>query len=136
MQKTLPLALFILLLLSGCSSKTSPEAAYEKTGTVEHRVISVKEGGGEGVGAMIGSVVGSLSGNDRISSSIGTIVGGVAGAFAGRELSRYDSSELRIGLDDGDTVLVNTDDLSIKSGDRVKVVKEPNQFPKVEKIAY
>ena len=136
MQKILLSSLFLLAVLSGCSSTAGPDASYDKTGTVEHRVLSVKEGNGESLGGMIGSVIGSLAGNDSLSSALGVIAGGVAGSYVGKEVSRYDSSELTIGLDDGDSIVVNTQDLSIKNGDRVQVSKEPNQFPSVEKIAY
>ncbi|MFT5660709.1 MAG: outer membrane lipoprotein SlyB [Sulfurimonas sp.] len=137
-QKALIGSLFFIFIfiLSGCSTLSSPDASYEKTGTVENRVLSVKQGSGGSLGGMIGSVAGSFAGNDALSSALGAIVGGVAGSYVGKEVSRYDSSELSIGLDDGDSVMVHTKDLSIQNGDRVKVVKEANQFPTVEKIAY
>ena len=129
-------ALLLTLFLSGCTSATSPDASYKKMGTVEHRELSVKEGGGGSLGGMIGSVVGSLAGNDSLSNALGVIAGGVAGSYLGKEVSRYDSSRLSISLDNGKHVTVDTKDLSIQDGDRVKVIKEANQFPRVEKIAY
>ena len=136
-MKRIFLSTFILFLLfSGCSTTTGPHANYTKTGTVEYREVSVKDGGGAPLGGMIGSVVGSLAGNDNLSNALGVIFGGIAGSYIGEELSRYDSSELTIGFDDGDSVMVSTRDLSIQIGDRVKVIKKANQFPKVEKIAY
>lgn len=128
--------LVLFLLFSGCSSTTGPHANYTKNGTVEYRELSVKDGGGAPLGGMIGSVIGSLAGNDNLSSALGVIFGGIAGSYIGEEISRYDSSELTIGFDDGDSVIVSTRDLSIHVGDRVKVIKEANQFPKIEKIAY
>ena len=136
MQKIFLSSLFLLVLVSGCASTVGPDASYTKAGTVEHRVLSVKEGNGGSLGDMIGSVIGSLAGNDSLSSALGVIAGGVAGSYVGKEMSRYDSSELTIGLDDGDSIVVNTQNMNIENGDRVKVTKEPNQFPTVEKIAY
>jgi len=129
-------SLLIAFLFVGCSSTSGPDASYEKTGTVEYRELSVKEGGGASLGGMIGSVVGSLAGNDSLSNALGVIAGGVAGSYVGKEVSRYDSSELTIGFDEGGSVVTTTRDLSIQAGDRVKVIKEPNEFPRVEKIAY
>jgi len=136
MQKIFLSSLFLLVLVSGCASTVGPDSSYTKAGTVEHRVLSVKEGNGGSLGGMIGSVIGSLAGNDSLSSALGVIAGGVAGSYVGKEMSRYDSSELTIGLDDGDSIVVNTQNMNIENGDRVKVTKEPNQFPTVEKIAY
>lgn len=126
----------IAFLLIGCSSSGGPDASYEKVGTVEHRVLSVREGGGAGLGGMIGSVMGSLAGNDALSSAVGVIAGGVAGAYVGAEASRHDASQLTVSFDEGGSVVTETRDLSIQIGDRVKVVKEPNQHPVVEKISY
>lgn len=136
MQRVFLSSLFFILILTGCSSSSGPDASYTKLGTVEHRTLSVQEGGGSALGGTIGSVMGALLGNDRLTSSLGVIAGGVAGSHVGKEMSRYDSSELSISLDEGDRMIVNTKDLSIQTGDRVKVIKEANQFPKVEKIAY
>lgn len=135
-QKAFISSLFFIFILSGCSTMSSPDASYEKEGTVENRVLSIKEGGGESLGGMIGSIAGSFAGNDALSSAVGALVGGITGSYIGKEVSRYDSSKLSIGLDDGNSVMVNTKDLSIETGDRVIVIKEANQFPSVKKIAY
>ncbi len=135
MQKIFLSSIILLVLFGGCSSTVGPDSSYNKAGTVEHRVLSVKEGNGGFLGGMIGSVVGSLAGNDSLSNALGVIAGGVTGSYVGKEMSRYDSSQLTIGLDDGDTIVVDTQDMSIENGDRVKVTKKSNQFPTVEKIA-
>lgn len=135
-MKSIISAMVCVFFLLGCSSKVGPDSSYEKMGIVENRLLSVEEGGGASLGGMIGSVIGSLAGNSNLSSAIGVIAGGVAGSHVGKELSRYDSSELHITFEDGESIVVKTRDLSIENGDRVKVSKEPNQYPTVEKILY
>ncbi|MBC8238627.1 MAG: glycine zipper 2TM domain-containing protein [Helicobacteraceae bacterium] len=133
----------VILLLSGCASKTGPEYDADsysqikkvQTGVViKSRPVTIKDdGSGKVIGAIVGAVLGSTVGSNT-GTRLATVGGALAGGVVGSEVGKANASELTIELDNGETVVVVAKVVNIVAGDRVRIIKDGNKAATVDLV--
>ncbi len=132
--------LALLLVLSGCASKTSSQVysrdqAQQQMAVYYGTVLIVSpvkiEGTKSGAGAVAGGVVGGIAGHSvggghgqALATAAGAIGGALLGGVAEQGATKTDGLEITVELDNGEILaIVQADDVSFNVGDRVRIVR-------------
>lgn len=143
LKKIFTVSAIAILLLSGCTTNSSPEydaKDYNQIKTVQtgvvvdtKAVVIKDDGSGKFIGVIVGAVLGSTIGHNA-GKTLAVLGGGLAGGYAGGELGKANATELTIKLDNGETIVVVAKVLDIVVGDKVRIIKDGNKASAVNKI--
>lgn len=129
-------------VLSGCAHDTASSSVYTygqaqseqnvRYGTVQSvRQVTIQQDRSSGAGALVGGALGGVAGSSiggGRGSVLAAIGGGALGALAGDQIEhrarKERGLEIVVLLDNGeDVVIAQKDDVAIRAGQRVRVVR-------------
>jgi len=142
--------LIIALFATGCVSSHSPQvyrrsqaqqAQTVQYGTVEYVQPVQVEGNRKALGAVAGGVAGGLVGNQigggsgkNWATAAGAVAGAAGGAYASEKMTGYNGLEITVKVDGGGSIaVVQSADVPFATGDRVRVLRNPDGTSRISR---